>query len=37
LEVNLTAADLARIDEIAPRGATAGARYHAEGMKRVGL
>jgi aryl-alcohol dehydrogenase-like predicted oxidoreductase len=37
LNVKLAAADLACIDEIAPRGATAGARYHAEGMKRVGL
>jgi aryl-alcohol dehydrogenase-like predicted oxidoreductase len=37
VDVKLTAADLARIDQVAPRGATAGARYHAEGMKRVGL
>jgi aryl-alcohol dehydrogenase-like predicted oxidoreductase len=37
LHVKLATADLAHIDEIAPRGATAGARYHAEGMKRVGL
>jgi aryl-alcohol dehydrogenase-like predicted oxidoreductase len=37
LNVKLATADLAHIDEIAPRGATAGARYHAEGMKRVGL
>jgi aryl-alcohol dehydrogenase-like predicted oxidoreductase len=37
LDVKLSAADLARIDEIAPRGVTAGARYHPEGMKRVGL
>jgi len=37
LDVKLSAGDLARIDEIAPRGVTAGARYHAEGMKRVGL
>lgn len=37
LDVKLTAADLKRIDEIAPQGMTAGARYHAEGMKRVGL
>jgi aryl-alcohol dehydrogenase-like predicted oxidoreductase len=37
LDVMLGAADLTRIDEIAPRGVTAGARYHPEGMKRVGL
>jgi aryl-alcohol dehydrogenase-like predicted oxidoreductase len=37
LDQKLTASDLARIDDIVPRGATAGARYHAEGMKRVGL
>jgi len=35
--VKLTAAEGARIDEIAPRGVAAGARYHTEGMKRVGL
>jgi aryl-alcohol dehydrogenase-like predicted oxidoreductase len=37
VDVKLTAGDLARIDQVAPRGATAGARYHEEGMKRVGL
>lgn len=37
LDVRLTSAELKRLDEIAPRGVTAGARYHAEGMKRVGL
>ena len=31
------AAELARIDEIAPHGATAGARYVAAGMQRVNL
>lgn len=29
LEVSLTAADLARLDEVAPRGVTAGERYNA--------
>lgn len=28
LEVSLTAADLARLDEVAPRGVTAGERYN---------
>jgi aryl-alcohol dehydrogenase-like predicted oxidoreductase len=37
LEVSLSAADLARIDEIAPRGAAAGARYAPEAMQRVHL
>ena len=37
VDIKLTAGDLARIDQMAPRGVTAGARYHAEGMKRVGL
>ncbi|MGH9713729.1 MAG: aldo/keto reductase [Candidatus Acidiferrales bacterium] len=37
VDVKLTPGDLARIDQAAPQGATAGARYHAEGMKRVGL
>jgi aryl-alcohol dehydrogenase-like predicted oxidoreductase len=37
LEVKLSASELARINEIAPRGATAGERYHPEGMKRVGI
>ncbi len=37
LDVQLTAGELARMNEIAPRGATAGERYHPEGMKRVGI
>ncbi len=35
--INLTPAELAEIDRIAPRGATAGERYPPEMMKRVGL
>ncbi len=35
LSVALTAADLARIDAIAPKGVAAGDRYHAQGMKSV--
>jgi aryl-alcohol dehydrogenase-like predicted oxidoreductase len=37
LEVSLTPADLARIQELAPRGAAAGDRYNQEMMKRVGV
>jgi aryl-alcohol dehydrogenase-like predicted oxidoreductase len=37
LDVSLSPADLARIDEIAPRGIAAGPRYAEEAMKRVGL
>jgi aryl-alcohol dehydrogenase-like predicted oxidoreductase len=37
LEVSLTAADLARIEELAPRGVAAGDRYNQEMMKRVGV
>ncbi len=37
LDVSLTAADLARIDDIAPRGVAAGTRYTEAMMKRVGL
>jgi aryl-alcohol dehydrogenase-like predicted oxidoreductase len=37
LDVSLTPADLARIDQIAPRGVAAGARYAEEHMVRVGL
>jgi len=33
----LTAADMSRIDEIAPRGVAAGERYAEGGMKSVGL
>lgn len=35
LNVKLTPADLSRIDEVAPRGVTAGDRYAAEGMSTV--
>lgn len=35
LNVRLTPADLSRIDEVAPRGVTAGDRYAAEGMRTV--
>jgi len=35
LQVRLDAADLARIDELAPRGAAAGERYPAEYMRLV--
>ena len=37
LEVSLTAADFARLDEIAPPGVAAGARYPVEYMNRLGL
>ena len=37
LEVQLNASDLARIDELAPRGAAAGLRYPEVHMKRVGI
>ncbi len=33
LEVELTPADLRRIDEIAPRGVAAGARYPDQAMQ----
>ena len=36
VNVTLTPADLARIDEIAPKGAAAGDRYSAESMKMLG-
>jgi aryl-alcohol dehydrogenase-like predicted oxidoreductase len=35
-DVTLTAADLRRIDEIAPHGAAAGARYHPDAMRLIG-
>jgi len=35
-DVELTADDLARIDEVAPRGAAAGARYPEAAMRSVG-
>ena len=35
LEVELTPDDLAQIDEVAPKGAAAGERYPAGGMKTV--
>lgn len=37
LEVTLSPDDLARIDEVAPKGATAGERYPEGGMKAVNL
>jgi aryl-alcohol dehydrogenase-like predicted oxidoreductase len=37
LDVVFSAADLARMDEIAPRGIAAGPRYNEEMMRRVGL
>ena len=37
LDVKLTAADLKRIDELAPRGAAVGARYPEEYMNRLGV
>ncbi|MFY9692018.1 MAG: aldo/keto reductase [Candidatus Acidiferrales bacterium] len=37
LDVKLTAADLKRIDEVAPRGAAVGARYPEEYMNRLGV
>ncbi|HEY1403092.1 MAG TPA: aldo/keto reductase [Pyrinomonadaceae bacterium] len=37
LEVNITPQDLARIDEIAPKGVAAGTRYPAAGMAAVNL
>jgi len=37
VRVTLTAQELARIDEAAPRGAAAGARYSAEAMRRINL
>jgi aryl-alcohol dehydrogenase-like predicted oxidoreductase len=37
LEITLTAAELARINEIAPKGAAAGTRYPAAMMARVNL
>ena len=37
LEVELTGADLGRLDEILPPGAAAGARYHERGMATVNL
>jgi aryl-alcohol dehydrogenase-like predicted oxidoreductase len=37
LSIAISAAELARIDEIAPRGVAAGARYVPAGMQRVNL
>jgi aryl-alcohol dehydrogenase-like predicted oxidoreductase len=37
LDVTLSSADLAHIDQIAPKGAAVGPRYHEAGMKRIGL
>jgi aryl-alcohol dehydrogenase-like predicted oxidoreductase len=36
IDVTLTPQDLARIDEIAPKGAAAGDRYLPESMKALG-
>jgi hypothetical protein len=35
--VKLTAADFSRLDQVAPRGATAGARYPEAAMQRVNI
>lgn len=37
LDVKLTKADLARIDEVAPKGASSGPRYPEEAMKQLSL
>jgi aryl-alcohol dehydrogenase-like predicted oxidoreductase len=37
LDIRLTPADLAQIEELAPRGVAAGDRYTPEMMKRVGV
>jgi aryl-alcohol dehydrogenase-like predicted oxidoreductase len=37
VEIKLTQADLARLDRVAPAGATAGARYPQEAMQRVNI
>jgi aryl-alcohol dehydrogenase-like predicted oxidoreductase len=37
LTISLTDSDLARINEVAPRGAASGERYHEAGMKGVNL
>jgi aryl-alcohol dehydrogenase-like predicted oxidoreductase len=37
LEVELTAEDLAAIEEVTPRGSVAGARYSPEQMARVNV
>jgi aryl-alcohol dehydrogenase-like predicted oxidoreductase len=37
LDVRLTPDDLARIEEVSPRGAVAGERYHPEGMRVVNV
>jgi aryl-alcohol dehydrogenase-like predicted oxidoreductase len=37
LQLELSAEDLRRIDEVAPKGAAAGERYQPAGMKAVGL
>jgi aryl-alcohol dehydrogenase-like predicted oxidoreductase len=37
VDVRLEPADLASLDEAFPRGAAAGERYAAGGMRRVGL
>jgi len=37
LDISLAPADLRRLDEIAPRGVAAGARYPDEYMNRLGV
>ncbi|MFP5114880.1 aldo/keto reductase [Bacillaceae bacterium C204] len=37
LKISLTENDLARINEVAPRGVAAGERYHEAGMKGINL
>lgn len=37
LQISLTATDIERINEVAPRGVAAGERYHEAGMKGVNL
>jgi aryl-alcohol dehydrogenase-like predicted oxidoreductase len=35
VDVDLTPADLEEIEEVAPRGVAAGARYHEAGMRTI--
>jgi aryl-alcohol dehydrogenase-like predicted oxidoreductase len=37
LDIRLSSAELKRIEEVSPRGAVAGDRYHAEGMRVVNV
>ena len=36
-EIKLSKEDLRRIEDAAPKGATAGDRYHAQGMRAINL